>query len=382
MSLNEIEKWDDLNLKPELLRGIYSYGFEKPSPIQKKTIEPIIGGRDIIGQAQSGTGKTGAFTIGLLQLINIENKNVQVLVIAPTHELVHQSASVIANLGSMMTGLRVKTLVGGTSVSDDADELHKNTPHVIVGCSGRIFDMIKRRHINMKHVKLLVLDEADEMLSRGFKDQIYNIFQYLPNDCQVALFSASMPDEIIKLSEKFLKNPVKITMKAEELNLDGIRQYYVAVSNDHVKFDVLKDLFEHLSVSQSIIYVNGVNRVIDLHRAMTDAGFSACCFHSGMTKTDREKTIQNFRTGAYRVMISSNITARGIDVQQVSVVINFDVTRDVHTYLHRIGRSGRWGRQGVAINFITRQDVPAMKNIESFYKTNIVELPANYSLSV
>jgi translation initiation factor 4A len=376
-----IEKWDDLELKTELLRGIYSHGFENPSPIQKTAIGPIVGGRDIIGQAQSGTGKTGAFTVGLLQIINVEENEVQALVIAPTHELVHQSASVISNLGSMMTGLRVKTLVGGTSVSDDAHDLRNNIPHVIVGSAGRVFDMIKRRHINMRRIKIFVLDEADEMLSRGFKDQIYNIFQYLPNECQVALFSATMPDEILKLTERFLRNPVKIIMKAEELNLEGIRQYYVAVPNDSVKFDALKDLFGQLSVSQCIIYVNGVNRVIDLHRAMTDAGFSACCFHSGMTKTDREKTIQQFRTGVYRAMISSNLTARGIDVQQVSVVINFDITRDVHTYLHRIGRSGRWGRQGVAINFITRHDVPAMKNIESFYKSNIMELPENFLMN-
>ena len=188
-----------------------------------------------------------------------------------------------------------------------------------------------------------------------------------------------MPDEIVTLSEKILRDPVTFMMKAEELSLECIQQFYIAVPDDRAKFDALKGLFSHLSLSQCIIYVNGVNRVTDLHRAMTEDGFSVCCFHSNMTKLDREKTLCNFRTGADRIMISSNITARGIDVQQVSVVINFDVTRDVHTYLHRIGRSGRWGRQGVALNFITRADLPAMKNIEAFYKTNIVELPANYS---
>ena len=374
-----IEKWEDFNFKLDLLRGIYSYGFEKPSVIQQKAIFPIISGNDVIGQASSGSGKTGAFTIGTLQRIDVDLKKTQALIIAPTHELVKQISVVFEALGSCLNGLRVKTLIGGTSVSDDLNDLKNNVPHVIVGCTGRIFDMMNRGYINSYDIKILVLDEADEMLSSGFKENIYNIFQQLSSSVQVALFSATMPEEVLKLTEKFMRNPIKIVMKAEELSLECIQQYYIAVSNDRAKYDNVKDLFSNLIVSQCIIFVNSVNRVVDLYNAMTDEGFSVCCIHSSMNKIDRETAMTEFRKGCFRVLISSNITARGIDVQQVSTVVNFDIPRDVSTYLHRIGRSGRWGRKGLAINFITRQDIQTMKTIEKYYKISINEFPANFN---
>ena len=374
-----IEKWEDFNFKLDLLRGIYSYGFEKPSVIQQKAIFPIISGNDVIGQASSGSGKTGAFTIGTLQRIDVDLKKTQALIIAPTHELVKQISVVFEALGSCLNGLRVKTLIGGTSVSDDLNDLKNNVPHVIVGCTGRIFDMMNRGYINSYDIKILVLDEADEMLSSGFKENIYNIFQQLSSSVQVALFSATMPEEVLKLTEKFMRNPIKIIMKAEELSLECIQQYYIAVSNDRAKYDNVKDLFSNLIVSQCIIFVNSVNRVVDLYNAMTDEGFSVCCIHSSMNKIDRETAMTEFRKGCFRVLISSNITARGIDVQQVSTVVNFDIPRDVSTYLHRIGRSGRWGRKGLAINFITRQDIQTMKTIEKYYKISINEFPANFN---
>ena len=335
-------------------------------------------GNDVIGQASSGSGKTGAFTIGTLQRIDVEVKKTQALVIAPTHELAKQISTVFEALGSCLNGLCIKTLIGGTSISDDLNDLRANVPHVIVGCTGRIFDMIQRGHISTYDIKVLVLDEADEMLSSGFKENIYNIFQYLNSSVQVALFSATMPDEVLKLTENFMRNPVKIVMKAEELNLECIQQFYIALPNDHSKYETIKDLFSTLIVSQCIIYVNSVGRVIDLYNAMTDEGFSVCCIHSSMNKTEREKSMTEFRKGCFRVLISSNITARGIDVQQVSTVVNFDIPRDVNTYLHRIGRSGRWGRKGLSINFITRQDIQTMKNIEKHFKITINEFPANF----
>jgi translation initiation factor 4A len=376
-----IENWDDFDIKTDLLRGIYSMGFEKPSPIQKKAIKPIILGNDIIGQAQSGTGKTATFSIGTLQNIDVSQKKIQALLLSPTHELAKQTANVITSIGSMMKGLVTQTLIGGTSIHDDSDNIKKNTPHIIIGTPGRIFDMIKRNILHTDQIKILVLDEADDMLSTGFKDQIYNIFQFLPSNVQVALFSATMPDDILELSKKFMRNPFKITMKNEQLNLECIQQYYVALASDHAKYDTLKKIFEFLSMSQCIIYVNSVKRVIDLYNAMIEEGFSVCCIHSSMTKTERDNAFMNFKKGESRVLISSNITARGIDIQQVSVVINFDIPKCVHTYLHRIGRSGRWGRKGVAINFITRHDIQYMKNIENHYKSNIIELPMDKNIS-
>jgi translation initiation factor 4A len=374
--IQEIKSWDDLNLKTELLRGIYNYGFENPSPIQKKAILPIIQGRDIIAQAQSGSGKTGTFTIGMLERVNVADKSLQAVIIAPTHELVKQIAVVVNGLAEAMDGIVVKTMVGGTSVRQDIEDLRENLPHVIIGTAGRIYDLIRRRELELRTVKMFVLDEADEMLAHGFKDQIYNIFQFFNNEVQVVLFSATLPDEFFRITSKFMRDPVKIVMKAEELNLEGIDQRYVALQNDKDKFNMLKQLFEQLSVSQCIIYVNSIGRVNELYDAMTKEGFSVCCIHSSMNKEDREQTFLEFCSGSYRVMISSNITARGIDIQQVSTVVNFDIPRCVHTYLHRIGRSGRWGRKGLAINFITRQDVSTMQMIERHYKMTISEWQA------
>lgn len=260
----EISNWDDLNISPDLLRGIYSYGFEKPSPIQKRAITPIIEQRDIIGQAQSGTGKTAAFSIGLLSHVNVKDQFTQALVLSPTRELTTQSCKVIRSIGSMMDGLTVQTLVGGTYVEEDISIFKKNPPHVIVGCPGRVFDMMRRNVIACKKIKIVVIDEADELLSSGFKEQLYNIFQYFNNDIQVALFSATLPENIYEITNKFMRNPVKIIVKAEQLTLEGISQYFVAINDDQQKYSTLKDLYSFISVSQCIIYCNSVKRVVDL----------------------------------------------------------------------------------------------------------------------
>ena len=377
--IKEIDTWDDLVIPSELLRGIYAYGFEKPSEIQKKSIAPILAGRDVIAQAQSGMGKTGAFSIGTLGRIDVSKPKVQAILMAPTHELVKQTNSVIKALGSMLPGLRVKTLIGGTSIQEDSDEIRDSCPHVIVGCAGRIYDMFRRRYLSGRDIHIMVLDEADEMLSQGFQQKIHQIFQFMPQDLQVVLFSATLPPEILEITKEFMRNPIRITMEAEKLNLECITQYYIALRHDGDKYDTLKDLFSVISVNQTIIYCNSIHRVTDLYKAMTDEGFSVCYIHSSMDKVERDKAFQSFRTGGFRVLISSDITARGIDVQQVSTVINFDITRCPHKYLHRIGRSGRWGRKGMAINFVTRQDTETMRRIERHYGIEIKELPANFS---
>jgi translation initiation factor 4A len=370
--------WDDFNMKTEILRGVYTYGFENPSDIQKKTFHHIKSGKDIIAQAQSGSGKTGAFTIGLLERIDISEKSVQGLVIAPTHELAKQIANVISSIGSSMNGLLVSTVIGGTSIQETAAEIKANCPHIIVGCAGRIYDMIKRRYINVSKVKTFVLDEADEMLSQGFKEQIYNIFQHFNEKIQVALFSATMPPEIMVLTEKFMRDPVRIVVTPDKLTLECIEQFFIAMYDDFAKFDMLKNLFKVISVNQCIIYCNSVKRVADLYEAMSADGFSVCAIHSSMDKSDRDKIFHAFRGGSYRVLISSNVTARGIDIQQVSTVINFDIPKCTSTYLHRIGRSGRWGRKGCAINFVTKRDIFNMRNIEEHFKINIKEMPADF----
>lgn len=377
--VDQKNNWDDFALHSDLLRSIYSYGFEFPSDIQKKAIPHILARRDLIAQAQSGTGKTGAFVISSLQLIDVKVNTTQVVIIAPTHELVNQIKTVALNLSGFMEGLRIKTLVGGTNVNQDVYELKHNTPHLVVGCTGRIYDMVKRRALNMRTLKLWVLDEADELLSHGFKEQIQNIFYYLPEKARIALFSATLPDYVLKLTEKFMTEPASIIVKREELSLDGINQYFVAAHGDNDKYSILKDLMKEINMTQVIIYVNSINRVYMLYDFMEKDGFSVCCIHSNMKKDARAEVVEDFRKSKYRIMISSNITARGLDIQQVSIVINYDITRSVDTYLHRIGRSGRWGRKGTAINFITREDIQSIKNIENYYSINIRELPANVS---
>ena len=374
----EINSWEDLAIDTNLLRGIFAYGFEKPSPIQRKAINPIIQKKDIIAQAQSGTGKTATFTIGALSHVNTDEDTTQILCLSPTRELSMQTATVMRGIGSMMKNLRVQVLVGGSSIDEDIGNLKSNVPHVITGCPGRVYDMMRRNHIISKNIKLVVLDEADEMLSSGFKEQVYNIFQHFNNNIQVALFSATLPDHIQGITSKFMRDPVKIQVRAEQLTLEGISQYYVAIEDDRQKYLTLKDLYSFMSVSQCIIYANSVKRVSALYDAMMEDGFPVCRIHSGMDKSDRDKAFADFRGGTFRVLISSNVTARGIDIQQVSVVINFDIPKDVHTYLHRIGRSGRLGRKGVGINMITRRDMSKLKEIEQYYSTQIKEMPSSF----
>jgi translation initiation factor 4A len=378
----EFEVWEEIpELNSQLMRGIYGYGFEKPSPIQQKSILSIIDGRDVIAQAQSGSGKTGAFATGVLNRMRLDVKQPQALIIAPTRELAKQIHDVVKDLGSQMTGLNVQLLIGGTSTEDDVTDLKANGPQVLIGCPGRVHDILRRQPAVGRGMQMLVLDEADEMLSAGFNEQIYNIFQQLNANVQVCLFSATMPPELHSLSDKFMRDPVRILVKSEMLTLEGISQFHVALETDHDKYATLKDLFTRISVSQCIIYCNSIRRVSDLAEAMMNDGFPVCCIHSGMEKDVRDKAYQEFRSGAHRVLISSNVTARGIDIQQVSTVINFDMPRDVHTYLHRIGRSGRWGRKGSGVNFVTRRDFRKLKEIESYYGTSIPELPANFGLN-
>ena len=370
----ECATWDEFDIDKNLLRGIYAYGFEKPSPIQQKAIKPIMEGKDIIAQAQSGTGKTAAFTIGALSKIDFSKNETQVLILSPTKELTIQTANVMSGLGIMIDNMRIQTLYGGSVIEESSCFSNKNTPHIICGCPGRVNDMMRRGKIS-KTIKLIILDEADELLSSGFKEQVYNILQNSNSDVQIALFSATMPDSIRPIIDKIMRSPVRITVKKDELTLEGIKQFYVAVDDDRQKYSVLKELYSFLTVSQSIIYCNSLKRVSDLYEAMREDDFPVCCIHSGMDKTTRDAAFNEFKNGHARVLISSNVTARGIDVQQVGTVINFDIPKCVHTYLHRIGRSGRWGRKGLGINFITRRDVQKMKEIEAHYKCQINELP-------
>jgi len=370
-----VTSFDDMDLRDDLLRGIYAYGFEKPSAIQQKAIMPILAGNDTIAQAQSGTGKTATFSISVLQSVNLTAKHTQALILAPTRELAQQIRKVVGALGDFM-GVSSHACVGGTLVRDDI-RIIQNGVQIIVGTPGRVFDMINRRVMDSRHIRMFVLDEADEMLSRGFKDQIYDIFQTLESSIQVCLFSATLPQDILEISERFMRDPVRILVKRDELTLEGIKQFYVAVEKEDWKFETLCDLYETLTITQAIIYCNTRRKVDWLTDKMGQRDFTVSSMHGDMTGQERELIMKEFRSGSSRVLITTDLLARGIDVQQVSLVINYDLPANRENYIHRIGRSGRFGRKGVAINFVTDDDVRAMRELEAFYNTQIVEMPMN-----
>jgi len=368
-----VDSFDDLDLQEGLLRGIYSYGFERPSAIQQRAIKPVIAGRDTIGQAQSGTGKTATFAIGALQRMDFNNHNCQALILAPTRELAQQIQKVVLALGDYLK-VKCHSCIGGTSVRDDIDRLREGQ-HVVVGTPGRVMDMLGKRHLRADDLLTFVLDEADEMLSRGFKDQIYDIFKALPPNVQVCLFSATMAPEILDLTTKFMRDAVRILVKKDELTLEGIRQFYVAIEKEEWKIDTLCDLYETLTITQAIIYCNTRRKVDFLADQMSKRDFTISTMHAELDQKDRDLIMREFRSGSSRVLISTDLLARGIDVQQVSLVINYDLPQNLENYLHRIGRSGRFGRKGVAINFVTNSDVRTMKDIEKYYHTQIEEMP-------
>ena len=391
MDLNDIDddiinEWDDekLNLKTEILRGIYSYGFEKPSPIQKKGLIPMVQineetkkRNDILAQAQSGTGKTGCFVIGTLQIIDFKDKNTQALILAPTHELANQIYKVMDEI-SRYCKITLQLLVGGKPIENDK-KLLKQNPHIVIGTPGRVYDMIVRNYLITKNIKLIVCDEADEMLSYGFKEQVYNIFKYMPDTIQIGLFSATVPKAVHNLIQSFMSDYKEIRVKNDMLTLEGIQQYYINLENDNNKFDCIKDIFGGLSISQCIIYCNTTKRVDQLYNAMKEEKYPVEKIHGKMSYDDRTKINKDFRSGSSRFLITSDLFARGIDVQQVSVVVNFDVPKNVSTYLHRIGRSGRWGRKGIAINFVTKYDTDKIKYFEQYYSTQIDEMPSDFT---
>jgi len=370
-----IESFDAMALQDNLLRGIYAYGFEKPSAIQQRAIKPMTMGRDIIAQAQSGTGKTATFAVGILQMLDTTVQDCQALILAPTRELAQQIVKVITAISDFMQ-VKVHACVGGTAVRDDIRILQEGV-QIVVGTPGRVFDMINRRALRLDAMRIFALDEADEMLSRGFKDQIYDVFKFLPENVQCCLFSATMPLDILEITTRFMRDPIRILVKRDELTLEGIKQFYIAVEREEWKLDTLCDLYETLTITQAIIYCNTRRKVDWLTERMTEKDFTVSSMHGDMDQRERDIIMREFRSGSSRVLITTDLLARGIDVQQVSLVINFDLPTNRENYIHRIGRSGRFGRKGVAINFLTQPDVKFLRDIEQFYNTQIEEMPLN-----
>ena len=371
-----VETFDELNLKSEVLRGIYGYGFEKPSAIQQKAILPIIKQRDVIAQAQSGTGKTAAFAIGSLQLVDVTKDEIQCLVLSPTRELAQQTSIVYQFLGECLK-VKVTLLIGGTKVGADLDKLREG-PQVLVGSPGRVLDLIRRKQISLAYLQTFILDEADEMLSKGFIENIKEIISLIPTTTKILLFSATMPKEIVEITTKFMKDPAKILVKNEELTLEGIKQYYVYLKKED-KLDVLLQIYRGIEIAQAIIYCNSKRSVDFVSEELKKKGHMVSSIHGDLKQFERDQVMRDFRNGATRVLITTDLLARGIDVYQVSLVINYELPREKETYIHRIGRSGRFGRKGNAINFVTPAEKDELDNIQKYYNTTIEALPTDLS---
>lgn len=376
------ETFDEMDLNDTLVRGVYSYGFEQPSKIQQLSIVPMSKHTDILAQAQSGTGKTGAFTVGSLSVVDTSIKFPQVLVICPTRELSQQTERVAHSLGTYMN-LKVLSATGGNPLRSDIQTL-KSGAQFIVGTPGRIFDLIRRGDLVLDHMKYVILDEADQMLEDLFEEQVKAILNNkFPPTTRLALFSATMPQNVLEIAENYLNNPVRILLPQDEVTLDGIKQYYVHLEREDWKFPVLLDLYQQITVNQALIYVNKRQKAEWLAKQLASQGFTLEYIHGDMEVVERKKRMEDFRSGTVRVLISTDLLARGIDVQQVSLVINYEMPLQRENYVHRIGRSGRYGKKGVAINLVAGDEINTVKEIETHYSTTISELPEDLgSLSV
>ena len=372
--LKYYDTFDDpeININDNILRGIYSYGFERPSPIQRIAIKPLIEGHDIVIQSHSGTGKTGTFSIGMLSIIDEEIKAPQAIVICNTRELAVQTAKVVSAL-SEFTKITHKLCIGGDMqnkfMPNDVNE------HVIIGTPGRLCDLIQKNLIKNEHLKMLVVDEADDVLSIGFRKQVKKIFSALPKEAQVALVSATIPQDMESLFEVILKPDfISILIKDDQITLDGIEQYYIDLDEQY-KMDAIIDIYQFINVGQGIIYCNKKTKADQLKEVLVEKDFSVNVLHGDMMQKERENIMSNFRSGSVRILITTDMLARGIDVQQVSLVINYDMPKYPQTYIHRIGRSGRYGRKGIALNFCTRKEKNILKYIQNMYSTEIKPFP-------
>lgn len=385
-AVKEYTSFDDMGLDDNLLRGIYGYGFEKPSPIQQKAIVPMTEGRDLLAQAQSGTGKTGTFLIGGISKIDTAVNDVQMVVISPTRELAEQTAAVARGLGTFI-GLRVHVATGGPPVSEDLSVLNQRSgaaphvPHMLVVTPGRFYDLLNRKAVSPMTVRVLVMDEADQMLEARFREQVHCILSLgWPTSTQVALLSATMIPEISEVAKTLLRDPVVILLEPDDVTLEGIKQWYVHVAREDQKLDTLCDIYDRLSIQQATIFVNTRAKAEWLAGQMRHNGFDLDYIHGEMDVEERKRRMAAFRNGHCRVLISTDLLARGIDVQQVSIVINYELPVQRENYIHRIGRSGRYGRKGASINLITDRELRAQAEIEKFYSTEIKPLPMNLQI--
>jgi superfamily II DNA/RNA helicase len=367
--------FDSLNLNENLLKGVYLYGFTQPSKIQIKGISSINTGRDCILQSQSGTGKTATYLLGVLNRLEPEEKCCQGLIITPTRELATQVFDVASDLAKY-TDYKFAKCTGGTDVMQNKTDL--KTCSIVIGTIGRIFHMICEKKINVHKLKFIVLDEADELLDDGINDKLQSIVEKLPVGIQVVLISATMSMNVFNASKKLMHDPIKVLLKNNEVIVDLISQFYLDVETEDLKFDTLMDLYNLVSTSQAIIFCNTIRKVEWLEQNLKQNNFTITTIHSNMTQTERDNVVKDFRDGKTRLLLTTDLLSRGIDIPQVNMVINYDLPPNKETYVHRIGRCGRFDKKGVAITMVKMTDMTDVKTfnkMKHFYKMDIREMP-------
>jgi len=370
--------FEDFFLKRELLMGIFEKGFEKPSPIQEEAIPIILQNRNVLARAKNGTGKTAAYIIPCLEKIDIDKKYIQVLVLIPTRELALQTSAIVKEIGKHM-GINCMVTTGGTSLKDDIMRLY-NTVHMIVATPGRILDLASKNVADLSKCRTIILDEADKLLSPEFQPVLEQIINECDDSHQICLFSATFPITVKSFCNKFVSSPYNINLM-DELTLRGITQFYAYVE-ERQKVHCLNTLFSKLEINQSIIFCNSVNRVELLAKKITELGYSCYYIHAKMQQANRNRVFHEFRNGGTRHLVTSDLFTRGIDIQSVNVVINFDFPKNSETYLHRIGRSGRFGHLGLAVNLITYDDRHSLRRVEQELGTEISPIPAKINRSL
>jgi len=363
--------FEEFCLKRELLMGVFEIGWEKPSPIQEASIPAALLGRDILARAKNGTGKTGAYILPILQRINVEIPSIQALIIVPTRELALQTGQICIDLGKHIKP-RIMVTTGGTDLKDDIMRIYQ-TVHIVIATPGRILDLMDKKVAKMEKCNILVLDEADKLLSQDFKGMLDVLISFLPKERQILMYSATYPLTVENFMKKHLHDPYEINLM-EELTLKGVTQYYAFVQ-ERQKVHCLNTLFSKLQINQSIIFCNSTQRVELLAKKIAELGYSCYYIHAKMTQHHRNRVFHDFRNGLCRNLVCSDLFTRGIDIQAVNVVINFDFPKMAETYLHRIGRSGRFGHLGIAINLITYEDRLTLHRIEKELGTEIKPIP-------